>query len=116
MPTYRIYRMKDSPRQHFRSAPHVSGAAAVKRKDYEEAGQVEAANEYALWQEMRGSEHPLDVGDLLETDTGDLRIFKYIGFEAAEWVLPPVETPGEPSGTAAKTEIGYTSADRPHGD
>ena len=37
MPNYRIYRMKEAPRQHFRSAPHVSGAANVKRKDYEEA-------------------------------------------------------------------------------
>ena len=34
--------MKDSPRQHFRQAPHVSGAANVKRRDYEEAGQIEA--------------------------------------------------------------------------
>ena len=32
MPNYRIYRMKESPRQHFRWAPHVSGAANVKRK------------------------------------------------------------------------------------
>src|SRR2546426_3154228 len=105
MPSYRIYRMKESPRQHFRSAPHVSGAAAVKRRDYEEHGQVEAANEYAVWHEMRSSERPLDVGDLLETETGELRICKYIGFEAAQWVLPPAEptgTPGEVAGAPAE--------------
>ena len=91
MPNYRVYRMKEAPRQHFRWAPHVSGAASVKRKDYEESGQIEAANEYAAWEQLRSSEQPLTVGDLLETDTGALRICKYIGFEAAEWALPPAE-------------------------
>ena len=91
MPNYRVYRMKEAPRQHFRWAPHVSGAASVKRKDYEESGQIEAANEYAAWEQLRSSEQALAVGDLLETDTGALRICKYIGFEAAEWALPPAE-------------------------
>jgi hypothetical protein len=135
MPNYRIYRMKESPRQHFRWAPHVSGAANVKRRDYDECGQIEAANEYAAWDEMRSTEQPLDVGDLLETDSGDLRICKYIGFEAAAWVLPPVE-PGaapDPLVTApaaqaaiapagqevtapAAQAIGYTSTDQPAGE
>jgi len=81
--------MKDGPRQHFRLAPHVSGAANVKRKDYEESGCIEAANEYAAWDQLRPSRQPLEVGDLLETDSGELRICKYIGFEAAAWVVPP---------------------------
>jgi hypothetical protein len=106
MPNYRIYRMKDAPRQHFRWSPHLSGAANVKRKEYEEGGQVAAMNEYAAWEQLRSSREPLAVGDLLETDTGALRICKYIGFEAAEWVLPPVDpgaaqdaqAPGPPSG------------------
>lgn len=89
MPSYRIYRMKQVPRQHFRWAPHVSGAANVKRKDYEENGSIEAANEYAAWDQLRSSRQPLEIGDLLETDTGDLRICKYIGFEPAAWLLPP---------------------------
>jgi hypothetical protein len=119
MPNYRIYRMKESPRQHFRWAPHVSGAANVKRRDYDECGQLEAANEYAAWDQMRSTERPLDVGDLLETDGGDLRICKYIGFEAAAWVLPPVEpAPAtDPSVTApAAPAIGYTSTDQPAGE
>lgn len=81
--------MKDGPRQHFRLAPHVAGAANVKRKDYEEAGQVEAPNEYAAWEQLRPSRQPLEVGDLLETDGGELRICKYIGFETAVWLPPP---------------------------
>jgi len=118
MPNYRIYRMKESPRQHFRWAPHVSGAASVKRRDYDESGQIEAANEYAAWDEMRSAERPLAVGDLLETESGDLRICKYIGFESAAWVLPPVEqTPApDPAVSPAAPPIGYTSTNQPAGE
>lgn len=101
--------MKEAPRQHFRSAPHVSGAAGVKHKDYEEAGQIEAANEYAAWEHLRTSEKPLEIGDLLEMETGELRICKYIGFEAAAWVLPAANAP-------AATPIGYTAGDQPAGE
>ena len=112
MPNYRIYRMKESPRQHFRWAPHVSGAAHVKRKDYDEAGHVEASNEYAAWEHLRASQRPLEIGDLLELENGELRICKYIGFEGAAWVLPPAD----PQQTApADPAIGYTSSDQPGG-
>ncbi len=113
MPNYRIYRMKEVPRQHFRWAPHVSGAANVKRKDYEESGSIDAPNDYAAWEQLRASERPLEVGDLLETDGGELRICKYIGFETAAWVLPPPEQPQE---TAAAPAIGYTASDRAAGE
>lgn len=88
MPSYRIYVMKETPRRQFRSAPHVSGETAVKRRDYDESSLVEAASEYAAWTQLRESDTPLGVGDLLETDSGELRICKYVGFEAARWVLP----------------------------
>ncbi len=80
--------MKEALRQQFRWAPHVSGAAAVKPKDYEPGGQVEARNEYEAWQALRKSGQPLHVGDLLESEGGQLRICKYVGFEPAEWVQP----------------------------
>src|SRR5215472_18129987 len=76
MPVYRIHRIKDAPRQHFRVAPHVAGAATVKHRDYEEDGQVEAASEYAAWDRTRADGRALEVGDLLETETGELRICK----------------------------------------
>ena len=63
MPLFRIHRMKDTPRQQFRWAPHVSGVANVKPKDYELSGEVEAENEYAAWALLRGSETPLLVGE-----------------------------------------------------
>jgi hypothetical protein len=94
MPSYRIHRLKDHLRQTFRFAPHVSGAAAVKPRDYEPAGAVEAASPYAAFFALRETGAPLEVGDLLETDAGTLRIFKFVGFEEAEWIKPePVLTP-----------------------
>src|SRR4029077_13938227 len=88
MPLYRIHRMKDSPRQQFRWAPHVSGSAAVKPRDYEPGDQIEAVNEYDAWRQLRESNRPLGVGDLLESEDGRLRICKYVGFEPAQWVVP----------------------------
>src|SRR5580704_16419850 len=90
MPVFRIHRMKDTPRQQFRWAPHVSGAAIVKPKDYEPSGEVDAENEYAAW--------ALLVGDILELTEGQLRICKYVGFEEARWlatelVAEPVPEP-----------------------
>jgi hypothetical protein len=106
MPVFRIHRMKDNPRQQFRWAPHVSGAANVKPKDYEQAGEVEAENEYAAWALLRDSEAPLLVGDVLELPGGALRICKYVGFEEARWFIPEVPVaepaiPGQPVVAAA---------------
>ena len=97
MPTFRIYRMKELPRQQFRWAPHVAGSASVKPKDYEPDGEVQADSEYDAWSRMRASGHPLAVGDLLEAGSGALRICKYVGFEAANWLVPePKAAPQSP--------------------
>jgi len=88
MPSYRVYHMKDSLRQQFRWAPHVSGTATVKPRDYEPNGQIEASNEYDAWQTLRASSRPLSVGDLLESNEGQLCICKYVGFEPAQWIQP----------------------------
>jgi hypothetical protein len=88
--------MKDGPRQQFRWAPHVSGAANAKPKDYELSGEAEAENEYAAWALLRGSDAPLMVGDILELPGGQLRICKYVGFDEARWFIPeppPDKTP-----------------------
>ena len=88
--------MKDSPRQQFRWAPHVSGCASVKPKDYEQRDQVEAAHEYDAWRFLRDSGQPLEVGDLLEAEDARLSICKYVGFEPAQWVLPEPKHQAEP--------------------
>jgi hypothetical protein len=104
MAMYRVYRMKDAPRQQFRWAPHVAGAASVKAKDYEPDGAVQADSEYDAWIRLRASERPLDVGDLLESESGALRICKYVGFESASWVVPEVKsTPQAPPEPPAQT-------------
>lgn len=87
--------MKDSPRQQFRWAPHVSGCAAVKPKDYEQRGEIEASHEYEAWKLLRESGDALTVGDLLESDGGRLSICKYVGFEPAQWILPEPKAPGD---------------------
>lgn len=87
--------MKDSPRQQFRWAPHVTGCASLKPRDYDQRGEVEALHEYDAWRILRDSGEPLAVGDLLETSDGRLSICKYVGFEPAQWILPVAEEVGK---------------------
>ena len=77
--------MRPHVKQSFRFAPHVSGLATVKPRDYQPAGEFEAQNEYALWAALRNSEEALEIGDIVEAGTG-LKICKFVGFESAKWV------------------------------
>jgi hypothetical protein len=107
MPSYQIHRMKDNHRQHFRWAPHTSGATVAKPKDYEPGPLVEAPSPYAAWLLLRETEQALVVGDLLETEAGELRIYKYIGFEEARWFVPepPPGTPPPHGHAVAQAEV-----------
>jgi len=93
MATYRVHRLKDHLRQHFRYAPHVSGTATVKPRDYEPGQEVEAPTPYAAFFSLRDSENPLAVGDVLECGA-NLYIFKFVGFEDARWVVPEAKPDG----------------------
>jgi hypothetical protein len=93
MPRYRMHRIKDAPRENFRWAPHTGGLAVVKIKDYDVAGELEAATPYAAWKSLAEAAEPLHPGDLLEELGSDgaplkLLIAKYIGFEPAQWFVP----------------------------
>ena len=101
MPTYKIYRLKDSVRQQFRWAPHTIGVTAVKPKDYEQIATYEAAGPYAVWMQLKDSVEALQVGDILEVDSGELRIYKYVGFEEARWLIPEVKSGLEAAPVAA---------------
>ncbi|MBM3811708.1 MAG: hypothetical protein FJW20_08725 [Acidimicrobiia bacterium] len=101
MPLYRIHRLKPNPRQSFRWAPHTAGAASVKPRDYEPAGEVDASSPYAAWAALSQSEQPLEVGDLLEQPGGVLCIYKYVGFEKANWVIPEIKSGMENDPAAA---------------
>jgi hypothetical protein len=112
MPSYRIHRLKDHLRHQVRFAPHVSGIAVVKPRDYhpldpaaaQQEAQVEAPTPYAAFFALRDTASPLEVGDLLEAADGSLRIFKFVGFEEAQWALPepkPVDAGPPQSGDQA---------------
>jgi hypothetical protein len=101
---YRIHRLKSHLRQQFRYAPHVSGTATVKPRDYEPGGTVEAATPYAAYFALRETPEALEVGDLLEAG-GTLRILKFVGFEEARWALPEAKPP-----VGSGTEAGPDSA------
>jgi hypothetical protein len=88
MPAYRIYRMRESVRQQFRWAPHTIGITAVKPKDYELINTADASGVYALWMHLKDTDEALQVGDILEVEGAELRIYKYVGFEEAQWILP----------------------------
>jgi hypothetical protein len=90
---FRIHKLKPAAREVFRWSAHTGGQAAVKEKDYEAAGEIEAASEYAAWKLLNERGEPLYPGDLLECipangDSGPLKIAKYIGFEPAVWWIP----------------------------
>jgi hypothetical protein len=93
---YRIHRIKEAQREHFRWAAHTGGTALLKPRDYEPAEEVEAVSPYAVWK-MLADSRPLAPGDVLELlDDEDvplrLEIFKYIGFEPAAWFVPEPKT------------------------
>ncbi len=98
MPRYRIYRMKDGPRESFRWAAHTGGLAVVKPKDYESSDEIQADSPYQAWKMMAEQSRALHPGDLLEIHHDDdteprdappaMWIAKYIGFEPAQWWLP----------------------------
>src|SRR5271165_321171 len=87
MTVYQIHRLRESARQQFRWAPHIAGVSIIKTRDYEPGRTVEAESPYAAWLMLREGEDALQVGDVLESPAGDLRIFKYIGFEEARWFV-----------------------------
>ena len=95
MPAYQIHRLREAARNQFRWAAHTSGVTVVKPKDYEKDAVVEAASPYAAWMALRESESRLQVGDLLELEGGEVRIFKYVGFEEARWHVPEVTLPAD---------------------
>ncbi len=102
MPSYHIYRLKEHQRQRFRWAPHASGASSVRPRDYEKTDSVDAPGVYAVWAGLKEGNQALQVGDLLESDGGQLFICKYVGFEEARWVHPEPGTEPE-SAPAAGT-------------
>jgi|SoiMethySBSTD1v2_1073268.scaffolds.fasta_scaffold3125637_1 hypothetical protein len=105
MSAYRIYRLKESARQQFRWAPHTIGVTSVKPKDYEITLTVEATTPYSVWMQLKDSPDSLQVGDILESGSGELRIYKYVGLEEAQWVLPEIKAAADPAAIATAPAV-----------
>jgi len=101
---YVIHRLKDTARQQFKWAPHTIGLSTAKPKDYDAAEKVEALSPYAAWIALKETPSALQVGDILESDAGELRIYKYVGFENVQWQVPE-------SKPAAEIPVGSTAVD-----
>lgn len=99
---YRIHRLRETVREQFRWAAHTAGTSVVKPKDYEGGGTVEADSTYAAWMELKNTGDAIAIGDLLESESGELSIYKYIGFESAQWYVPECRPVAEPAGNTAQ--------------
>jgi hypothetical protein len=109
MALYRIHKLKDQSRQQFRWLPHTIGVSQAKPRDYDPGGSIDACGFYAAWLSLRGTESELGVGDILESDTGDLRICKYVGFEEVRWHVPDPK-PGPEAAVGAAVALETPSA------
>lgn len=92
MATYRIHRLREAVKTQFRWAPHTAGLTTIKPKDYEPAGEIDASGPYVAWDRLKDTEDALHPGDVLEADDGSLCIFKFVGFEQAQWFVPESKT------------------------
>lgn len=109
MAQFRLHRMKETPRQTFRWAPHTSGVTNIKPKDFDPAVEIEASGFYDAWMSLRGTEGSVEIGDVLESEAGEIRICKYVGFEEARWILPEVKSGLETAPLAAGSPVLQTA-------
>jgi hypothetical protein len=108
MAVYRIYRMKEAVRQQFRWAPHTTGKTTARPKDYDHVETIEASGPYAVWLQLKDVESAIQIGDILESDCGELRIYKYVGFEEAQWQVPD----GKPAMEPVTADLGHQETPR----
>lgn len=74
----------------------------MKAKDYEQIAEADANGPYAVWMARKDTPDALQVGDILEAESGELRIYKYVGFEEARWFVPAAETAPAAGGVPAE--------------
>lgn len=91
MPRYRIFYLKDSVARTFREAGPKPQPYLLRRHDYEQGSEIEASNPYEAWKRSQGqqAEGPedrrMDVGDALESESSELLIMNFWGFDEARW-------------------------------
>ena len=94
MPNYRVFYLKEDSSRRFQEMPAASVRKQLKTKDYTLVAQLEAANEYAVWQALQSpgvAPRRFTVGDVLEPEEGKLLLCLFGGFEQAAWWVPEAE-------------------------
>src|SRR5579871_5526928 len=95
MPVYRVLYLKEQTAiDRFRSKmPEDGSTPSLKPKEYEQVAEIDAPNEYAVWQTLQGDGaqerdlRPMGVGDVLEREAGKPRVCRFAGFDDATWFV-----------------------------
>lgn len=91
MPRYRMHYLKDSALRAFRESPPSDKPYTLRMRDYEARGEIEASSPYTAWKLLQREEpHPqyprkFGVGDVLETESSELLLLNFWGFDSAQW-------------------------------
>jgi hypothetical protein len=88
MPCYRLFFLRDRYVSSYREGPPHTKPYQLRIRDYEEGGEAKAATPYAAWKSLRNhsdARRSFGVGDALESDTGELLVLNYWGFDVAHW-------------------------------
>lgn len=94
MARYRIFYLKDSHITARREGPPKSKDTLLQPRHYEEQGELEAESPYDVWERLQGEEaerrgiRKLGVGDAIETETREVLICNFWGFDRAKWRSP----------------------------
>ena len=119
MPRYRIFYLNDSHITARReSAPKPKGTL-LKPRHYEEQGEMEAESPYDVWERLQGEEaeqrgiRKLGVGDAIETESREVLICNFWGFDKAKW--RSTETNPEPGADPVQPSDASPEAGQPAG-
>ena len=85
MATFFIKRLRPTLQEKAKWAPLSNGAVTLKLSDYDDDGQIDAANPYDAWSQMRANSHDLRVGDVIGDEKGTVYLCRYSGFDEAQW-------------------------------
>jgi hypothetical protein len=92
MARYRIFYLNDSRITARReSAPKPKGTL-LQPRHYDDQGEIEAESPYDVWKRLQGEEagqrgiRTLGVGDAIETESREVLICNFWGFDRAQWI------------------------------
>ena len=117
MARYRIFYLKDSYVTARRESPPKPKGASLQPRHYEDLGEMEAESPYDVWERLQGEEaerrgiRKLGVGDAIETESPEVLICNFWGFDRAQW--HSAETLPETAADSASRSNAPQEAQRP---